>query len=128
MANDIARIHADADAEYTARFRAKQEQIANDANTGRTKFTEGMAEMCAMQQAEILRLQRVLRDNTIVPARLPEAVSISITIGAGNIVRRSLFAKATDGSMWIMTDQQQGGRWERLSALPQAADEADGEQ
>jgi hypothetical protein len=123
MANEVTRLHTDDFADFGRKLEEKREEIARDANAGRTKFTTGMAEMVDMLQKEVLRQQRIICDNTVIPARLPEAVSISTVIGAGNIVRRHLFAKATDGSMWLMADQQQGGRWERVSALPQAADE-----
>jgi hypothetical protein len=129
MSNAVARIHAD-EADYMARFSAKQDQIANDANTGRTKFTEGMAEMCAMQQQEILRLNRIIRDNVTIPLRHPTTVSVSVGFRSNNIPRTTLFAVASDNSMWVM-DRGVGAEaeyreWQRVRNLPQASDEADG--
>jgi hypothetical protein len=129
MSNAIARIHAD-EADYLGRFTAKQDQIANDANVGRTKFTEGMAEMCAMQQQEILRLNRIIRDNTLIPERHPTMVSVSVGFRSNNIPRTTLFAAASDHSMWVM-DHGAGAEsdyreWRRVRNLPQASDEADG--
>ncbi|WP_158927082.1 hypothetical protein [Acidisphaera sp. S103] len=128
MSNAVATLHAK-EVDYLARFSAKQDQIANDANTGRTKFTEGMAEMCAMQQQEILRLNRIIRDNTVIPERHPVSVSVATTMRPNGTTREVWFAVASDKSLWLMSNESgpQHRRWERVPGLPQAADEADGD-
>ena len=104
MSNEIARLHADANAEYMARFHAKQDQIANDAATGRTKFTEHMAELCAIAQAEVLRLQRVLRDNTVVPERHAVSISVSTATKQNGQIKTTLLAVGSDKSLWLLED------------------------
>jgi hypothetical protein len=115
--------------DYTKRFREKQEEIAADANVARTGFTQSMAELVQMQQAEILRLQRVLHDNTILPDRYATTMAVSSVAGDNGLVKHVLLATANDGSIWLLENYSPKGRpefykWGRVPALPQARDEA----
>ncbi len=127
MSTSVSLIDSD---DFTRRFREKQEEIASDAATARTGFTERMAELGSMQQQEILRLQKVLRDNTAVPTRHAVTMAVSSTADKDGRVKHVLLATANDKSMWLMENYSPNGRpeyfkWGRVPALPQAADEAD---
>jgi hypothetical protein len=117
-------------ADYMRRFREKQDEITTDANTARTGFTERMAELVQMQQAEILRLQGVLHDNTVLPDRYAAIMAVSSAVNKDGRVDHVLLATANDGSIWLMENYSPNGnprfyRWGRVPALPQASDEAD---
>jgi hypothetical protein len=127
MGNEVTRLHADDFSDFGRKLEEKREALARDADAGRSRFTEGLSGMIDFLQKELLRRERIIRDGVTIPARLPDAVSISTVIDTSHIVRRSLFVKATDGSLWLMIDQQQGGEWRRIKALPSAADELDDE-
>jgi hypothetical protein len=121
---------SDPDADYIERFRQKQEEIANDAATARTGFTERMAELVQLQQAEVLRLQKIIRDNTQVPLRYAETMAVASATAKDGFVKHTLVATANDKSVWLMENFSPNGRpdlfrWGRVPLLPQAADEAD---
>jgi hypothetical protein len=116
--------------EYTRRFHEMQEQIATDARTATGGFSERMAELVQLQQAEILRLQRVLRDNTVTPERHAVKMTVSSATDKDGRVKHVLLAVANDGSTWLMENYSPAGRpdmfrWGRVPLLPQAAAEAD---
>jgi hypothetical protein len=116
--------------EYTRKFREKQDEIAADARTANNGFSERMAELVQVQQAEILRLQRVLRDNTVLPERHAIKMSVSSACDKDGRVKHVLLAIANDGSTWLLENYSPGGRpeyfrWGRVPLLPQAAAEAD---
>jgi hypothetical protein len=116
--------------EYTRKFREKQEEIATDARTAAGGFNEQMAGLVQLQQAEILRLQRVLRDNSTVPERHAVKMTVSSATDKDGRVKHVLLAVANDGSTWLMENYSPAGRpdmfrWGRVPLLPQAAAEAD---
>ena len=116
--------------DYTRKFHDMQEQIATDARTANTGFSERMAELVQHQQAEILRLQRVLRDNSVVPERHAVTMTVSSATDKDGRVKHVLLAVANDGSTWLMEGFSPAGRpdmfrWGRVPLLPQAAAEAD---
>ena len=126
----VALAHVSPETDYLTRFRSKQEEIASDANTARTGFTERMAELVAMQQQEILRLQKVLHDATALPERYPVAMAVSSVANERGQVKHVLLATASDRSVWLMENFSPLGRsdlfkWGRVPNLPQASDEAD---
>jgi hypothetical protein len=131
MASNIARIHSDAAADFARRLEEKREQVARDANTAKTGFTMGMAEMVDMLQREVLRLNGILHDATQLPDRHAVSVAVSTAFRPNGVPRNTLFAVGSDKSMWIrdfgIGAEAQYDRWARVPNLPQAADEADGE-
>lgn len=123
-------IHDNEGEDFTRKFREKQEKIAADAQTAKAGFSERMAELVQMQQAEILRLQKVLRDNTVLPERHAVTMAVASTADKSGMVKHVLLATANDRSMWLMENYSPNGRpeyfkWGRVPLLPQAADEAD---
>jgi hypothetical protein len=115
---------------FEDKLRAKQDEVATAAqNAGRT-FTQSMAELSQMQQAEILRLQNILRDNTAVPERHPVQVSVHTSADKNGFPQHSFVAIASDRSMWVMQNfkpgaGRHGSKWDRVPTLPQVADEVD---
>lgn len=123
-------IHDNDDEDFVRKFREKQEEIAADAQTAKAGFSERMAELVQMQQQEILRLQKVLPDNSVLPERHAVAMAIASTTDKNGSLKHVLLATANDRSMWLMENYSPAGRpeyyrWGRVPHLPQAADEAD---
>ena len=89
-----------------------------------------MAELVQMQQQEILRLQKVLRDNTVMPSRYAVTMAVASATNDRGLVKHVLVATANDKSTWLMENYSPHGmpehfKWGRIPLLPQAADEAD---
>jgi len=129
MSNALSRV-IDVD-DYAARFREKQAEIEQDAETNNRGLNERMAELVQMQQAEILKLQRILRDANMTPHR--HAVSVTAAIGYDQQGRRrnSFVAIDNQGHMWVSADYspapgaEQYFKWSRLPSLPSPAAEAE---
>jgi hypothetical protein len=116
---------------YTQKFREKQEEIAVEAQTARAGFSDRVAELVQMQQQEILRLQKVIRDNTVLPDRYAVSMAIGSTTDKLGHIKHVLLATANDKSMWLMENyqpvlerSQYAPKWGRVPLLPQAVDEA----
>ena len=118
------------DASFEEKLRAKQDEVAATAvNAGRS-FTQSMAELSQMQQAEILRLQTILRDNTTLPERHAVQVAVHASADKNGSPQHSFVAVASDRSMWILENYKPragkfAAQWQRLPGLPQVADEVD---
>ena len=92
-------------------------------------LTSKWLDLVQLQQAEILRLQRVLRDNTVLPDRYAVKMTVSSATDKDGRVKHVLLAVANDGSTWLMENYSPAGRpdmfrWGRVPLLPQAAAEA----
>jgi hypothetical protein len=116
--------------EFLRKFQEKQDELTEHAQSTRSGFTEKTAELIQMQQAEILRLQGVLRDNTVLPERHAVTMAVASTTNERGWVKHVLVATANDGSVWLMENFSPNGRpdcfkWGRVPLLPQVADEAD---
>jgi hypothetical protein len=126
--SEVAKIYDASD--YAQRFKDKQEEIQRDVEANNRGFNERMAELVQMQQQEILRLQKVLRDNTTLPDRYPAEIAIgSAATSDGRGLKHVLFAVANDRSLWLCENYApaapQYAKWGRVPPLPQASDEAE---
>ena len=124
--NSVVRITDTND--YLSRFEDQQRELAKSAETAGRSFSQGMADLVQMQQAEILRLHNVLRDNTTIPERHAVDAHIASASGKDGRVEHSLLVIANDRSLWILQHfhpnmRPQDVRWFRVPQLPQAADE-----
>jgi hypothetical protein len=128
MNTTVTRIHPAGD--FTAQIEAKRAEIEGDITNAGRGFSKSMADLVQLQNAEILRLQGVLRDNTTVPTRHAVAMAVSSVVDDRGQQKHVLVATASDQSMWLMENFSPNGRrefyrWGRIPPLPQAADEAD---
>jgi hypothetical protein len=113
---------------FEEKVRAKQDEIAVAAADAGRNLTQTMAELSQLQQAEIQRLQTILRDNTTVPERHPVHVAVHASADKNGFTQHSFVAVASDRSMWILENYKPragkfAAQWQRLPGLPQVADE-----
>jgi hypothetical protein len=119
--------------DFNKRFAQQRDELVANEHTNKITFGERMAGLINEQQVEILKLQKLLRDNTVVPARHAVTMAVSsIADPKYGGQKHVLVATASDLSMWILENFSPGGRpeyykWGRIPPLPQAADEADAE-
>jgi hypothetical protein len=118
---------------FNRRFEQRRDELVVDEQSSKATSNQRMADLLQLQQQEILRLQKVLKDNTIVPERHAVTMAISSVLDPKNgLQKHVLLATANDRSMWLLENYKPGGRpeyftWGRIPNLPQAADEADAE-
>jgi hypothetical protein len=115
---------------FEEQVRAKQGEIATAAADAGRNLTQTMAELSQLQQAEIQRLQTILRDNTTLPERHPVHVAVHASADKNGFVQHSFVAVASDRSMWVLENYKPragkfAAQWQRLPGLPQVADEVD---
>jgi hypothetical protein len=115
---------------FEEKVRAKQDEIAVAAADAGRNLTQTMAELSQLQQAEILRLQTILRDSVTVPERYPVQVAIHAGADKNGFAQHSLVAVASDRSVWVMPNFKPGAgryaaKWQKVAGLPQVADEVD---
>ena len=115
---------------FEEQVRAKQDEIAVAAADAGRNLTQTMAELSQLQQAEIQRLQTILRDNTTLPDRHAVQVAVHASADKNGFPQHSFVAVASDRSMWILENYKPragkfAAQWQRLPGLPQVADEVD---
>lgn len=113
---------------FDAEFAQKQREIQEGIVQSGRGFSEKMAGLMTMQNDEILRLRKVIADNTLIPERRPVHLAISSVV-VSHSVSHNLLAIANDGSPWLMQgynpeESEEYHVWHRLPPLPQAMDEA----
>jgi hypothetical protein len=118
------------DLTFDERLQAKQAEVAATAVSAGRSFTQSMSELVQLQQTEILRLQTILRDNTVVPERYPVEVAIGSVLGRHDMLEHVLLAVASDRSVWLLENFKARAapglcKWVRVPGLPQVTDEMD---
>lgn len=108
---------------FTAQTVALREKIEGAAEVSRGAFAAGLADLVRLQAEEIDRLNRVVSDSTVIPARQV----VQIATGTGSSRHAELFALASDGSLWRSDpDAHPADRgWVRLPRLPNAAEDVE---
>jgi hypothetical protein len=124
----VTRIHPAGD--FTAQIEAKRAEIEGEAATAGRGFSKSMADLVQLQNAEILRLNQIIHDNTVVPKRFAATMAVSSVADERGHIKHVLVATANDLSVWLMENFSPAGRpeffrWGRVPNLPQASDEAD---